>query len=66
MTKTTDVDLRKLAIILDIGREAAENMGDAVMAATLAAMTEVTVQLAIGNPAWNVEEDFAALVRRYE
>lgn len=57
--------LRELAIILNAGRVAADNIQDAGLSATLSAMTDVAVHLAVGTRIWDVDQEFAALVRKY-
>ncbi|QKW15459.1 hypothetical protein [Verrucosispora sp. NA02020] len=60
------MDLRHLALILDAGKHAAEQMGDAALCHTLGSMAEVATQLHL-NPdgtLFNVERDFAVLADR--
>lgn len=62
------MDLRHLALILDAGRKAAEDIEDAGLSAALAHMTETAVALAFDDkwPAFNVATDFTKLAERYQ
>jgi len=64
------MDLRHIAVILDSGAKAAEQIQDAALHKTLSAMTETTVRLILGanngggfRPA--IDEEFAELADRY-
>lgn len=60
------MDLRHLALILNEGKIAADQIQDAVLAHTLNAMTETAVYLHQhpDGELWNVERDFAQLAER--
>ncbi|MEU8158136.1 hypothetical protein AB0B94_31160 [Micromonospora sp. NPDC048986] len=60
------VDLRHLALIFDQGRKGAEQVGDAGLAQALWFMTEAAVgyHQNFDGGVWNLEEDFAQLVKR--
>lgn len=58
-------DLRHLAIILDAGRQKAEEYRDASLSAALAAMAEVVVALHEDPAAWDIESAFDGVAERY-
>jgi len=59
------VTLRELAIILNEGRKAADDIQDPGLSAALSAMTDAAVNLAVGTPIWDVDQEFAELVEKY-
>lgn len=63
------LDLRHLAVILDAGRKAADDLQDAGLSAALSHMAETAAGLAlaeVGESAiWDVEADFEQLAQRY-
>jgi hypothetical protein len=62
-------DLRHLAIILDAGRQKAEEYRDASLSAALAATAEVAVALHddpdAPGAAWDIESAFDGVAERY-
>lgn len=66
-TPSQPLDLRALAVILDMGRRGAEQMRDAGLCQAFAFMAEQAVALHDGpsHIIGNVDEEFAALADRY-
>lgn len=60
------MDLRHLALILDAGRQAADDMEDAALSKALWDMTEVAVALHLDPTGglFNLEDGFARLAER--